>query len=51
MKVKAWENVRRYLIIPCDIENMIKNNQLHNIISLVITETEKYGINAILIYN
>ena len=51
MKVKAWENERRYLKIPCDIEDMIKNNELHNVISLVITETEKHGINAILIYN
>ena len=51
MKVKCWENVRRYLIIPCDIENMINNKEINNIISLVITETEKYGVNAILIYN
>jgi hypothetical protein len=51
MKVKAWENVRRYLIIPCDIEKMINNNEISNIISLVITETEKHGVNAILIYN
>ena len=50
MKIKVWENERRYLSIAINIESMIKNNEIIDIISLNITETERYGFNVILIY-
>ena len=50
MKIKVWENERRYLNIAVYIESMIKNNEIIEIISFTITETERYGFNSILIY-
>lgn len=50
MKIKHWVHERRFLKIVVEVEEMLQKKELKKIISFKITETEKHGINAILIY-